>query len=186
PYRDEDLDMLLAGRGVLCRLLRPLFRLITCSWQMLALGLLFGLGFDTATEVAVFGVSAAQTARGLPLESVMAFPLLFAAGMALVDTTDGVMMLGAYDWAFVRPVRKLFYNMVITAVSVAVAVVIGGAEALGLARQVFNLTGWFWNGAGALAGDMNLLGMITIGLFVASWLVSLVVYKARRLDEFGA
>jgi high-affinity nickel-transport protein len=185
PYRDEDLDILLAGRGLLCRLLRPLFGLITRSWQMLALGFLFGLGFDTATEVAVFGVSAAQTAQGLPLATVLVFPVLFAAGMALVDTTDGVMMLGAYDWAFVRPMRKLFYNMVITAVSVAVALVIGGAEALGLIRQVLGLTGWFWDGAGALAGDMNLLGMITIGLFVASWLISLAVYRARRLDEVG-
>ncbi len=182
PYRDEDLDILLAGRGLLCRLLRPLFGLITRSWQMLALGLLFGLGFDTATEVAVFGVSAAQTAQGLPLATVLVFPILFAAGMSLVDTSDGVMMLGAYDWAFVRPVRKLFYNLVITAVSVAVALLIGGAEALGLIRQLFSLQGRFWTAAGAIAGDMNLLGMITIGLFVASWLISISIYRAGQFE----
>jgi high-affinity nickel-transport protein len=182
PWRDEDLDTLLAGRGLLCRLLRPIFGMITQSWQMLALGVLFGLGFDTATEVAVFGVSAAQNAQGLPLAGVLLFPLLFAAGMTLVDTTDGVMMLGLYDWAIARPLRRVVYNMAITGVSVVVALVVGGVEALGLIRQTMAPEGSFWDAAGSIAGDMNLLGMLTIALFVASWLISLLIHKARGPD----
>ena len=124
-YVEEDLDLLLNNRGFLARLLRPLFRLITRSWHMYPLGFLFGLGFDTATEVAVFGVSAAQVAEGVPLIAIMVFPALFAAGMSLIDTVDGVLMLGAYDWAFVRPMRKLYYSMTITLISVCIAVLIG-------------------------------------------------------------
>ena len=185
PFRDEDLGLLLSGRGFLSRIMRPLFGLITRSWQMLILGLLFGLGFDTATEVAVFGVSATQAARGIPIVDALSFPLLFAAGMALIDTTDGVMMLGAYDWAFVRPIRKLYYNMFITAVSVAVALVIGAAEVLGLARRLLNFQGRFWDLTGALTGDMNLLGLITIGLFAVTWLVSRLIYNMRCSDEIS-
>ena len=131
-YVEEDLDILLNNRGFLARLFRPLFRLVGKSWHMLFLGFLFGLGFDTATEIAMFGLSGAQAAQGMSIVTIMVFPLLFAAGMSLIDTTDGVMMLGAYDWAFVKPMRKLYYNMTITLVSVAVAVLIGGIEALGL------------------------------------------------------
>jgi high-affinity nickel-transport protein len=183
PYRQDDLDILLGARGPLSRLLRPLFRVVDRSWHMLALGLLFGLGFDTATEVAVFGVSAAQAGEGLPLATVLVFPLLFAAGMALIDTGDGLMMLGAYDWAFMKPARKLYYNMVITLASVAVALLIGGAEALGLARQIFALPGAFWDAVGAITGDMNLLGLATVGLFVTAWAASLAIYRLGRLDE---
>lgn len=116
-YVEEDLDLLLNNRGFLARIFRPMFRLVTQSWHMFPLGFLFGLGFDTATEVATFGVSATQAARGVSFEAILVFPVLFAAGMSLVDTTDGVMMLGAYDWAFVKPIRKLYYNMTITLVS---------------------------------------------------------------------
>jgi high-affinity nickel-transport protein len=186
PYHQDDLDILLGARGPLSRLLRPLFKVVDRSWHMLALGLLFGLGFDTATEVAVFGVSAAQAAKDMPLATVLVFPLLFAAGMALVDSGDGLMMLGAYDWAFMKPARKLYYNMVITLVSVAVALLIGGAEALDLARQVFAPSGAFWDAVGATAGDMNLLGMATIGLFVTAWAASLAIYRLWRLDEAPA
>ena len=142
-YVEEDLDILLSKRGLLARIFRPLFRLVTRSWHMFPLGFLFGLGFDTATEVAVFGVSSAQAAKGVPIGAIMIFPILFAAGMALVDTSDGVMMLGAYDWAFVKPIRKLFYNLTITFVSVIVAILIGGIEALRLIGGQLGLTGGF-------------------------------------------
>ena len=183
PCPREESDVLLVGRGLLSRLLRPVFRLITASWQMAPLGFLFGLGFDTATEVAVFGLSAEQSAQGISLAAVLVFPLLFAAAMALVDTTDGVMMLGIYDWALVRPERRLFYNMVVTAVSIAVALLIGGGEALGLLRQLFSLRGWLWEGTSVVTSDMNLLGLLTIGIFLASWLVSLVIYRRRHLEK---
>ena len=122
PFAEDDFDILLNKRGFLSRIFRPLFRLVTKSWHMLAIGFLFGLGFDTATEVALFGISSAQAANGMSFSSIMVFPALFTAGMSLVDTTDGVLMLGAYGWAFMKPIRKLYYNMTITAVSVVVAV----------------------------------------------------------------
>ena len=182
-YVEEDLDLLLTSRGFLSRVLRPLFRLINRSWQMFPLGFLFGLGFDTATEVAMFGVSAAQLARGVPMASIMAFPALFAAGMSLVDTADGVLMVGAYDWAFVKPMRKLYYNMTITLISILVAVLIGGVEALGLVRSTFAFSGGPWDLVRALDGDMNRLGLAVIGLFVGSWVASWLIYKAKHLDS---
>jgi high-affinity nickel-transport protein len=183
-YVEEDLDILLNNRGLLSRLIRPLFRLVTRSWHMFPLGFLFGMGFDTATEVAMFGVSATQAAKGVPVIAIMVFPILFAAGMSLVDTTDGVMMLGAYDWAFVKPMRKLYYNMTITLVSIVVAVLIGGIEALGLIGDQLRLSGDFWEGVGALNDNFNNLGFAIIGVFVAAWLISFAIYKAKRLDDF--
>ena len=182
-YGEEDLDILLNDRGILSRLFRPMFRLVSRSWHMFPLGVLFGLGFDTATEVATFGVSAAQAAKGIPIAAIMAFPVLFAAGMSLVDTTDGVMMLGAYDWAFVKPMRKLYYNMTITLVSIIVAVLIGGIEALGLIGDQLDLKGTFWDGIGALNDNFNNLGFVIIGVFVAAWIVSYAIYRAKRLDD---
>ncbi len=144
---------------------------------------LFGLGFDTATEVAVFGVSATQATMGVSIEAIMVFPVLFAAGMALIDTTDGVMMLGAYDWAFVKPMRKLYYNMTITLVSVLVAVLIGGIEALGLIGDKLALSGGFWDAIGTLNQNFNNLGFAIIAVFAAAWVVSFAIYKFKRLDE---
>jgi high-affinity nickel-transport protein len=184
PYVEEDLDILLNNRGVLARLLRPLFRLVTRSWHMFPLGFLFGLGFDTATEVAVFGVSAAQATNGVPYWAIMVFPLLFAAGMSLVDTTDGVMMLGAYNWAFVKPMRKIFYNMTITLVSVIVAILIGGIEALGLIGEQMDLKGGVWDGVATLNENFNNLGFAIIGIFLIAWALSYLIYKAKHLDEF--
>ena len=129
-FVEEDLDLALAGRGLIGRLLRRFFHAIEHSWQMYPLGLLFGLGFDTATEVGLLGISAAQASQGLPIWSILVFPALFTAGMTLLDTTDSILMLGAYGWAFVKPIRKLYYNLTITAVSVIVAVIVGGLEAL--------------------------------------------------------
>lgn len=182
-YVEEDLDILLNNRGFLSRLFRPMFRLVSRSWHMFPLGFLFGLGFDTATEIAMFGVSAAQAAKGIPIESILVFPVLFAAGMSLIDTTDGVMMLGAYDWAFVKPVRKLYYNMTITLVSAIVAVLIGGIEALGLIADKFGLEGGMWSAIGMLNENFNNLGFVIIGVFIAAWALSYAIYKIKRLDE---
>ena len=184
-YVEQDLDVLLAGRGVLARILRPLFKLVTRSWHMFPLGLLFGLGFDTATEVSMFGISAAQAAKGVSGEAVLVFPVLFAAGMSLVDTTDGVIMLGAYEWAFVKPMRKLYYNITITAVSVIVAILIGGIETLGLIGDHFGRKTGFWSATTALNDNFNALGFAIIGLFVAAWILSYAIYKAKGLDAIG-
>jgi nickel/cobalt transporter (NiCoT) family protein len=182
-YEEQDLDLLLNSRGFLTRFFRPVFRLVTKSWHMFPLGFLFGLGFDTATEVAVFGVAAAQAAKGISFEAILVFPVLFAAGMSLVDTTDGVMMLGAYEWALVKPLRKLHYNMTITLVSIAVAVLIGGIEVLGLIGDKLALTGGFWNAVGTLNDNFNNLGFIIIGIFIAAWAISYAVWKAKGLDK---
>ena len=182
-YVEDDLDMLLAGRGLLARLLRPLFRMIRRSWQMYPLGFLFGLGFDTASEIGLLGISAAQGTNGMVLWSIMVFPALFAAGMALIDTADGILMLGAYGWAFLKPLRKLYYNMSITFVSVAVALLIGGVETLGLIGSKFELRGPFWSGIGALNGNVGTLGYLIIGIFVGSWILSAAIYRLNGLDR---
>jgi high-affinity nickel-transport protein len=182
-YADEDFDLLLNSRGLLARLFRPLFRLIGESWHMYPLGVLFGLGFDTATEVAVLAVSASAAAKGLPIWAIMVFPALFAAGMSLIDTIDGVLMLGIYDWAFIKPIRKLYYNLTITFVSVVVAVLIGGIETLGLMGDRFALKGAFWDRVDALNDNFTALGVAVIGLFIAVWVGAVILYRCRGLDE---
>jgi high-affinity nickel-transport protein len=182
-YSADDLDVLLAGRGPLSRLFRPLFAMIRHSWQMAPLGFLFGLGFDTATEVTLLGLAGAQAAHGVSISTILVYPALFAAGMALVDTTDGVLMLGAYEWAFVKPIRKLYYNMTITGVSALVAIVIGGIETTALIADKLELTGGGWRVAGVLAEHFNALGFAIIGLFAAAWAASYAVYRWRRFDE---
>ena len=182
-FQEADLDILMNHRGLLARLFRPLFRLITRSWHMFPLGFLFGLGFDTATEISVLGISATQAAHGVSIWSIMVFPALFAAGMTLVDTTDGILMLGAYDWAFIKPMRKLYYNLTITSVSVVVAVVVGSIESLGLVNEHLRLEGSFWSGVDLLKDNFNSLGFVIVGLFLASWAVSAMIYRLKRLDE---
>ena len=184
-FADEDFDVFLNSRGLLSLLFRRLFRLVTQSWHMLPLGFLFGLGFDTATEVALLGISATQAGQGMSIWAIMVFPALFASGMSLIDTTDGVLMLGAYNWAFVKPMRKLYYNLVITAVSVVVAVLIGGIEGLGLLGDRLGLTGWFWDGIGTLNSNLNGLGFAIIGVFIFAWVASLVIYRYARVDDLG-
>jgi high-affinity nickel-transport protein len=152
---------------------------------MLPLGFLFGLGFDTATEVSLLALSASQAAHGVSIGTVLVFPALFAAGMTLVDTTDGILMLGAYEWAFVRPIRKLYYNLTITLVSVLVAVLIGGIETLGMFQSKFDLTGGFWDVIGELNENFNNLGFVIIGVFIVSWLLSFLVYRAKGYDKLG-
>ena len=182
-YVEEDMNALLAGRGFLARLFRPLFSIIRRSWHMYPLGVLFGLGFDTATEIGLLGIAAAEASKGLPIWSILVFPALFTAGMALVDTIDSILMLGAYGWAFIKPIRKLFYNLTITAVSVVVALLVGGIEALGLIGDKLNFQGPFWDLIGALNDNFGALGYLIIGIFAASWLVASVIYRLKRYDE---
>ncbi len=182
-YVEEDLNMLLAGRGFLARIYRPLFRVIGKSWHMYPLGVLFGLGFDTATEVGLLGISAAEASKDLPIWSILVFPALFTAGMSLIDTTDSIVMLGAYGWAFVKPIRKLYYNMTITFVSVVVAVIVGGIEALGLIGDQLDLSGPFWDTIGSLNDNFGTIGYVIIGIFLVSWIISIIVYHAKRYDE---
>jgi high-affinity nickel-transport protein len=183
PFIEDDLDVLLAKRGFLTRIFRPLFGFVTRGWHMFPLGFLFGLGFDTATEIAMFGIAAAQAAKGVSFEAVLVFPTLFAAGMSLVDTTDGVVMLGAYTWAFVKPVRKLYYNMTVTLVSVVIALFIGGIETLGLLSEKLDLEGSFWHGINALDAHFNSLGFAIVGVFIAAWLISYVIYHLKGIDR---
>ncbi len=180
---EEDFDLLLASRGVLSRFFQPVFRFIERSWQMFPIGFLFGLGFDTASEVALLGISAAEGAKGFSLWSIMVFPALFAAGMSLVDTTDGILMVGAYNWAFLKPMRKLYYNMTITLVSVFVALIVGGIEVLGLIARSLQPTGWFWGTVGGLNGDFGTLGFLIIGIFIASWTISVAIYRLKGYDR---
>jgi high-affinity nickel-transport protein len=186
PLVEEDVDRLLARRGLTARVFRPVFGIVRRSWHMYPLGLLFGLGFDTATEVGLLGISASTATQGLSVWSIMIFPALFTAGMTLLDTTDSVLMVGAYGWAFAKPIRKLYYNMTITLVSVVVAVLVGGIEALGLAAERLKLEGGFWDGVGALNGNFGLLGLVIVGLFAVSWAVSVAVYRYKRYDEAEA
>lgn len=174
---DGALDLMFAGRGPLSRLFRPLFRLIGRSWHMAPLGFLFGLGFDTATEVTLFGLSATQAGQGVPIQAALVFPVLFAAGMSLLDTTDGVLMVGAYRWAFVRPLRKLYYNMTITLMSIAVALFIGGVEIAALAVRRLGLEGPIARGAMALNENFNALGFAIIGVFAAAWGTSFLIFR---------
>ncbi len=183
PYVEEDFDLLLGSRGFLARLFRPMFAMIRRSWHMYPLGILFGLGFDTATEIGVLGISAAEASKGLSLWSILVFPALFAAGMSLIDTTDNILMLGAYGWAFVKPIRKLYYNVTITFVSVVVAFAVGGIEALGLLAGHFHLKGSFWDLIGRLNDHFGTLGYFIIGLFAVSWIVSIAIYRWRGFDR---
>src|SRR5260370_39228174 len=153
------------------------------SWKMYTLGVVFGLGFDTSTEIGLLGISAAEASKGLSLNSILIFPVVFAAGMSLVDTTVNILMLGAYGWAFVKPVRKLYYNMTITCVSAIVALAIGGIEALGLLVGQFHLKGRFWALVARLNDSFGELGYAIVGIFALSWVVSITVYKWRGLDQ---
>ena len=183
PCVEEDMNRLLAGRGFLSRMLRPLFRLITQSWHMYPLGLLFGLGFDTATEIGLLGLAATSATQGLPLWSILVFPVLFMAGMSLVDTTDGIFMLRAYGWAFVDPARRLVYNMVVTTISVAVALIVGGIEVFGLLADRLHLEGVFWNGIRSLGEYFGSIGYLIIAVFLLCWIASVAFYKKSQVTS---
>src|SRR6266567_1010356 len=182
-YNDQTLDEFLNQRGLMGRFFRPLLRIVGNSWNMYPIGVLFGLGFDTATEVGLLGIAAVEAGKGLPIPYILIFPALFTAGMCLLDTTDGILMLGAYGWAFVKPVRKLYYNMNITLVSVVVALFVGGVEALSIASGELNLSGGLWDQIGNLSENFGTLGFIIIGIFLVSWAISTFIYKVKKYDD---
>ena len=185
-YAEKDLNLFLAQRGLLSRLFRTLFRLISRSWHMYPLGFLFALGFDTATEIGLLGISAAEASKGLSIWSILVFPALFTAGMSLVDTSDGVLMVGAYGWAFMNPWRKLYYNLTITAISVVVAFAIGAIEALGLVAEKLGLSGGVWDSIDFVAGNFTALGYIVVGIFATSWLASFGIYRMLGYHKVGS
>jgi high-affinity nickel-transport protein len=180
----EDLDLMTAKGGLLARMFHRLFRMIRQSWHMYPLGFLFGLGFDTATEIGLLGIAATEATSGLPIWSILVFPALFTAGMTLVDTANSVLMTGAYGWAFENPIRKLYYNLTITFISVVVAVVVGGALALGLIAEKFHLEGRFWNAVENI-NEIGILGFVILGIFIVSWLVSTLLYRIKGYDRLA-
>src|SRR5690348_13328199 len=149
-YDEESLEDFLNNRGLLARVFRPMLRVISRSWHMYPLGVLFGLGFDTASEVALLGLAASSGVNHIPIWYILLLPALFAAGMSLVDTTDGVLMLGAYGWAYLKPIRKLYYNLTITLISVLIAFLIGGIEVLSIVGDRLGLHGGIWDFVGNL------------------------------------
>jgi high-affinity nickel-transport protein len=183
PIVEEDLDTLLAGRGLLARVFRRLFGVVSRSWHMYPIGFLFGLGFDTATEIGVLGISAAQATSGMSYWTIMIFPALFTVGMSLMDTADSALMTRAYGWAYVKPMRKLWYNLTITAASVVAAVFIGGVEAIGLIGEKLDLSGGLWAVAAHLNDNLANFGYAVVGIFIASWAISTAIYKAKGYDE---
>ncbi|WP_424811651.1 HoxN/HupN/NixA family nickel/cobalt transporter [Roseococcus sp. YIM B11640] len=182
---EEELEAVLSGRGLLSRLFRRAFGLVSRSWHLYPVGFLFGLGFDTATEIGLLGIAAAQGAQGMPIWTILVFPALFTAGMTLMDTTDSVLMTGAYGWASVHPVRKLWYNLTLTAASVAVALFIGGLGALGLIAEKLGLEGGIWDFVSELNENLGQLGYAVVAIFLISWVVSVLVYRLRGYDRIG-
>jgi high-affinity nickel-transport protein len=181
-YDRESLQNELMAGGVMTRLFGRLFRVIDHSWQMYPVGFLFGLGFDTASEVALLAISAGAAAQGLPFAAVISLPLIFAAGMSLMDTADGAFMAKAYSWAFASPIRKVFYNLTITSLSVFVALFVGVVELAQILMQIFKLHGGVFS---AIAGFdiLGKAGYVIVAAFVAVWAGALVIYKVRRIDE---
>lgn len=180
-YDELSLEEQLQRRGIMNRLLGPLARSVRASWQMAPVGFLFGLGFDTASEVALLAVAASAASTGLPFYAVVCLPVLFAAGMAMMDTADGAFMALAYGWAFSSPVRKIYYNLTVTGLSVGVAFLVGTIELLALAQSHFKLSGRFWDSIGDL--DLGTIGYAIVGLFVATWLGAYLVWKLGRVEE---
>ena len=179
----EDIAALLTGQSFFSRFFRPIFRIVKRSWHMYPIGVLFGLGFDTATEIGMLGISAAQAARGMSIWTIFVFPALFTAGMSLMDTTDSVLMTGAYSWAFVTPARKLWYNLTITAASVGVALFIGSVEALNLIGKKLGLEGLFWRVIDDLNNSLTTFGFTIVGISIATWIASIVIYRAEDWDS---
>jgi high-affinity nickel-transport protein len=180
-YDEHELEARLDSRGLMSRVLGRFTKAIAKPWQMYPVGILFGLGFDTASEVALLFLAAGAAGAGLPFYAILCLPVLFAAGMSLLDTIDGSFMNFAYGWAFSQPVRKVFYNITITGLSVAMALVIGTIELVGLAATKLNAQGAFW--AWWENVDMGTLGFIIAGMFVLTWAVALAVWRFGRIEE---
>ncbi|POT58596.1 HoxN/HupN/NixA family nickel/cobalt transporter [Citrobacter amalonaticus] len=171
------------NQGILSRLFRRLFTLINKSQQMYWVGLLFGLGFDTATEIGVLSISAITATNGMNVWSTLVFPVLFASAMVLVDTLDNYLMTGVYGWAFSKPLKKLYYNMTITGISAFIAIFIGSVQALGLLGEKMNLSGWLWNGIANLSDNLADMGFWIIGVFIVCWLCSVGYYWFMGYDK---
>lgn len=180
-FDEAALEEQLDNRGFMNRLLGRVMKSITKPWQMYPLGMLFGLGFDTATEIALLVLAGSGAASGLPWYAILCLPVLFAAGMSLLDTVDGSFMNFAYGWAFSKPVRKVYYNLTVTGLSVAVALIIGTVELLGLIAEKAHLHGAFWDWVCGL--DLNIIGYVVVGLFLATWAIALLVWKVGRIEE---
>ncbi len=180
-YDEAELERHLENRGLVNRLLGRVTKSITKSWQAYPVGLLFGLGFDTATEIALLVLASTSAASGLPWYAILCLPVLFAAGMCLLDTVDGTFMNFAYGWAFSNPVRKVYYNITITSLSVAVALLIGSVELLGLFAGQFGWRGAFWDWVGGL--NLNMVGYFIVGMFVVTWAIALLVWRYGRIEE---
>lgn len=172
--------------GVIGRIFRPLLRVVTKSWHMYAIGLLFGLGFDTATEIGLLSIAGSETVNGLSPWHMLVFPALFAVGMALVDTADSALMVGAYGWAFVNPIRKLWYNLTITAVSVVVALLIGGIEAVSLISERLGMSGGMFGWISAINHDLADFGFVIVGVFIGAWILSATIYWLKGYDRIIA
>ena len=184
-YDRERLENRLLERGMMSRFFGRFFRLINHSWQMYPLGLLFGLGFDTATEVGLLALAAGVATHAVPLFAILSLPILFAAGMSLMDTLDGAFMSHAYGWAFSNPIRKIYYNITVTSLSIVVALAIGTVELLQVLATKLALTGGFWDTLNRL--DFETLGYGIVALFVLMWAMSVAVWKLRRIeDRWGA
>lgn len=168
-------------KGIMVQILRPVLKTVHESWHMYVVGFLFGLGFDTASEVGLLSISAASAARGMPVMYILLLPIAFTAGMALVDTFDGILMLGAYGWAYVNPIRKLYYNMNITFISVIIAFFIGGIEALKLLISEFNWKGSIFDFISGI--EFGNFGYVIIVAFLLSWIVSIAIYKYKGYDR---
>jgi high-affinity nickel-transport protein len=180
-YDDQELEEQLAKRGLMNRFLGPLARRVDTPWKMYPVGVLFGLGFDTATEVALLVLAGTAVVSGLPFYAILSLPILFAAGMCLFDTADGCFMNFAYDWAFARPIRKVYYNLTITGLSVFVAFFIGTVEILGLIGQEYRLGGGFWTFLGNF--NVNKAGFVIVGVFVLTWVVALAVWHFGKIEQ---
>jgi nickel/cobalt transporter (NiCoT) family protein len=180
-YDEAELERQLNNRGLMNRFYGRFTKAVSAPWQMYPIGLLFGLGFDTATEVALLFLAAGAAGAGLPFYAILCLPVLFAAGMSLLDTIDGSFMNFAYGWAFSKPVRKVYYNLTITGLSVAMALIIGTIELLGLLTIRLNLRGGFWSWVSRI--DINTLGYVIVGMFVVTWAVALVVWRVGRIEE---
>jgi high-affinity nickel-transport protein len=180
-YNDGELEQHLAKRGLMNRLLGPLARRVDAPWKIYPVGVLFGLGFDTATEVALLVLAGTAVVSGLPFYAVLSLPILFAAGMCLFDTADGCFMNFAYDWAFARPVRKVYYNLTITGLSVFVAFFIGTVEILSLIGQQYRLSGRFWTFMGTF--NINKAGFVVVGVFVLTWAIALAIWHFGKIEQ---
>jgi high-affinity nickel-transport protein len=180
-YDDAELERQLDNRGFMNRFLGGYAKRIDTPWKMYPVGVLFGLGFDTATEVALLVLAGSAVVGGLPFYAVVSLPILFAAGMCLFDTLDGCFMNFAYDWAFAKPIRKIYYNLTITALSVFVAMFIGTIEILGLLASEYSLTGGFWDYVKNF--NINRAGLIIVGVFVVTWIVALAIWYFGQIEQ---